>query len=180
MYSTFLIEKQKNTTEEKAPCVKITLADYFEDYLDWGSISNLLISLAEIGCVDGEINGFYWDTEPFHFHSGSPPQYEALDQIVMHYGLKSPDALFNRPPTPLPKEQYDLKSIHEWCKRNQNKYAEIRFGSRVRFNTIREITTMFHNYNIKFSLALPNDNYGARSIEVKLWQSERPREMPNQ
>jgi len=179
VFIAFNLSNRETTiaTDEHAPCVQVALEDYFEDDLDWKCISNLLISLAEIGCVDGEINGFYWDTEPFHFHTEAPPQYEALDKIVLHYRLKAP-VFPKRSPAPPPKEQYDLKGIQEWCKRNQNKYSEIKFGWRVQFNAIREITTMFHNYNIKFGLALPAEDFEARSIEIKLWQPERP--MPNQ
>ena len=163
--------KAKNPPEEKTPCVQITLEDYFEDDLDWECISNLLISLAEIGCVDGEINGFYWNTEPFHFHTEAPPQYKALDKIVIHYRLNDP-VFPKRSPPPPPEEQYDIGDIQEWCIRNQNKYSEIKFGWRVQFNAIREITAMFHNHNIKFGLALPDEDFEARSIEIKLWKPE--------
>ena len=147
------------------PMAQITLANHIEDDMRWERISRLLQTLAEVGCVDVNINGFYWDCNPCLIRSDLP-RYDKLDKISLPYIFRE-----SRPKvSPDPSEQYDLEKIYAWCKRNQNKHSQIKFGSDVRFNAVREITDIFHNHKMQFDLFLPDVEGDEKSVVIKLYE----------
>ncbi len=156
---------ETGTPHEEPPMAQITLAEHIEDDMSWEQVSKLLQTLAEVGCVDVKINGFYWDCNPCLVRSHLP-RHEDLDEIILPYIFEEP-----RPRvSPDPSEQYDLNMIKAWCKRNQKKHSQIKFGSDVRFNAVRAITEIFHNHKMKFDLLLPDDEGDEKSVIIKLYE----------
>ena len=154
-----------DTVPAEPPMAQIKLADYIEDDMSWELTFKLLQTLAMAGCVDVNINGFYWDCNPCLIRSDLP-RYEDLDEIILAYIFEE-----SRPRvSPDPSEQYDLNLITAWCKRNKSKHAEIKFGPRVRFNVVREITNIFHDHKMKFDLLIPDDEGDKQSIIIKLYE----------
>lgn len=154
---------EAGTPPEEPPMAQITLADHIADDMTWEQVSRLLQTFAEVGCVDVNINGFYWDCNPCLVRSALP-RYEDLDEIVRPYIFEEP-----RPGvSPDPSEQYDLNIIQAWCKRNESKHAEIKFGANVRFNVVREVTNIFHDHKMKFDLLLPDGEDNKQSVVIKL------------
>jgi hypothetical protein len=162
---TLTLPVETGTPPAEPPMAQIKLADYLEDDMNWEHTSKLLQTLAEVGCVDVNINGFYWDCNPC-LNRSRLSRYEDLDELILPYIFEE-----SRPGvSPDPSEQYDLDMIKSWCKRNQKRHSQIKFGSAVRFNAVREITDIFHNQKMEFDLLLPDAEDDEKSVAIKLYE----------
>ena len=82
---TLYSRKTKQTLPPKEQSMaQIILASHIEDHLSWKYLSRLLETLAEVGCVDVDINGFYWDSHPCLVYSALP-RYKDFDEIILPY-----------------------------------------------------------------------------------------------